>query len=109
MAANNGALGVADVQNLINHVALPPQLPQSEEPDLSTINKNLLRLLLGITQSFNNRGCAAWTSVAKMLTTLDKTEQARALRDDLLGAHLTALNPGGKYYAQPSRTHTHTT
>jgi hypothetical protein len=107
MEANNGAFSVADIQNLINHVALPPQLPQSEEPDLSSINDNLLRLLQDVTQTFNNRSCAAWTSVSRMLLSVDKTEQAKAVRDDLLSSHLTALKSGGKYYIQLSETSTH--
>lgn len=107
MEANNAALSAADIQNLINHVALPPQLPQKEEPDLSTINNNLLHLLQDVTQTFNSRSCTAWAHVSKMLSSLNNTEQARSLRDDLLGAHLTALNPGGKYLAQPSKISTH--
>lgn len=104
MGSKNSALGVEHIHNLINHVALPPQLPQSEEPDLPSINNDLLRLLQDVTQTFNNRSCAAWTSVSKMLSALDKTEQVKTLRDDLLSTLLTALNPGGKYYAQPSTT-----
>lgn len=93
-----------DIQNLINHVALPPQLPQSAEPDLPSINKNLLRLLQDVAQTFKYRSCAAWTHVSKMLSALDKTEQAKSLRDDLLNTHLTALSPGGKCYALPPPT-----
>lgn len=99
MGSNKSAPSKKDLQDLINHIALPPQLPQRAEPDLSTINSNLLHLLQDVTQTFNKRSCAAWTHVSRMLSSLDKTEQARTLRDDLLGAHLTALGPGGKYYA----------
>ncbi|KAG9764117.1 hypothetical protein KCU73_g1100, partial [Aureobasidium melanogenum] len=97
MGSYGSALSVQslqDAQDLINHIALPPQLPQSTESDTSTINGNLLRLLQDVTKSFNHRACPAWTSVSKMLTSLDRTEQAKTLRDDLLGAHLTALNSG---------------
>lgn len=91
-----GAQSLQDAQDLINHIALPPQLPQSADPDTSTINKNLLHLLQDATKSFNCRACPAWASVSKMLSSLDHTEQAKTLRDDLLGSHLTALSPGGK-------------
>lgn len=101
MGSKKSAL-VPDIHNLINHIALPPQLPQSAESDLPSINNNLLHLLQDATQTFKYRGCAAWTHVAKMLSALDKTEQAKSLRDDLLSTHLTALNSGGKCYALPS-------
>ena len=106
MEAANGALHVREIHSLINHVALPPQLPQSEEPDLPSINNNLLHLLQDVTQTSKNSSCAAWTHVSKMLSALDKTEQAKSLRDDLLGTHLTALDSGGKYNAQLSMTFT---
>ncbi|KAG9566451.1 hypothetical protein KCU71_g4050, partial [Aureobasidium melanogenum] len=82
-----------DAQNLINHIALPPQLPQSADSDTSTINRNLLHLLQDATKSFNHNACPAWTSVSRMLSSLDHTEQAKTLRDDLLGANLNALSP----------------
>jgi len=104
METTHGTLSAKDIHNLINHVALPPQLPQRAEPDLPRINNNLLHLLQDVTRTFKYRSCAAWTHVSKMLSALDKTEQAKSLRDDLLGAHLTALDSGGKYNAQPSTT-----
>lgn len=109
MGSYGSALSVQslqDTQDLINHIALPPQLPQSAEPDTTTINRNLLHLLQDVTKSFNHTACPAWTSVSRTLSSLDRTEQAKTLRDDLLGAHLTALKPGGKHYVQPSRTRT---
>ena len=87
-----------DAQNLINHIALPPQLPQSADSDTSTINRNLLHLLQDATKSFNHNACPAWTSVSRMLSTMEKTEQAETMRDDLLGTHLTVLESGGEYY-----------
>ncbi|KAH0276467.1 hypothetical protein KCU91_g3852, partial [Aureobasidium melanogenum] len=83
-----------DAQNLINHIALPPQLPQSADSDTSTINRNLLHLLQDATKSFNHNACPAWTSVSRMLSTMEKTEQAETMRDDLLGTHLTVLESG---------------
>ena len=96
MEATNAALSVGDVHNLINHVALPPQLPQSEEPDPSRINSNLVHLLQDAMKTFDRRTSAAWASVSKMLSALDKTEQAKALNNDSLRADLKALNPGGE-------------
>lgn len=101
MTSYGSALSVQshqDAQNLTNHIALPPQLPQSADADPSTINKNLLRLLQDVTKSFDHKACPAWTPVSRMLSSLDHTEQAKALRDDLLGAHLRALGPGGKQH-----------
>ncbi|KAG9514191.1 hypothetical protein KCV07_g8292, partial [Aureobasidium melanogenum] len=97
MTSQGSALSVQslqDAQDLINHIALPPQLPQSAESDASAINRNLLHLLQDATKSFNHNACPAWTTVSKMLSSLDYTEQAKSLRDDLLSAHLTALSPG---------------
>ncbi|KAI4721480.1 hypothetical protein E4T48_02363 [Aureobasidium sp. EXF-10727] len=94
MASKESALSAQNIQDLINHIALPPQLPQTAEPDPSTISRNLLRLVQDVTKTFDHRACTAWTSVSKMLAMLDHTEQAETLRDDLLGAHLTALDPG---------------
>lgn len=104
MEATNGTLSDGDVHNLINHVALPPQLPQGAEPDLPSINNNLLHLLQDATQTFKYRSCAAWTHVSKMLSALDKTEQAKSLRGDLLSTYVNALDSGGKCYALPSPT-----
>jgi hypothetical protein len=101
MASQGSTLSVQslqDVQDLINHIALPPQLPQSADSDASTINRNLLHLLQDATKSFDHRPYTAWTSVSKMLSSLDLTEQAKTLRDDLLGVHLTALSSGGKQH-----------
>jgi hypothetical protein len=96
MGSNTSALSVQDLHTLINHVALPPQLPQTEEPDPSRIDKSLLHLLRDAMNTFDLRSSAAWTSVSKMLSTLDKTEQARALNDDSLGARLKDLDAGGE-------------
>lgn len=101
MTSQGSALSVQslqDAQDLINHIALPPQLPQSAESDASAINRNLLHLLQDATKSFHHNACPAWTTVSKMLSSLDYTEQAKSLRDDLLSAHLTALSPGGKQH-----------
>ncbi|KAG9663822.1 hypothetical protein KCU64_g1072, partial [Aureobasidium melanogenum] len=94
MRPNGSALSVQDVQNLINHIALPPQLPQTEEPDPSTINKNLLLLLQTTGKTFEYRNCAAWTSVTKMLSTMAKSEKAKTLSDDFLSTHMEASGPG---------------
>jgi hypothetical protein len=107
MGSNSGALSVSDAHDLINHVALPPQLPQTEEPNPSAININLLRLVQDATKTFDHRICPAWTFVSRMLSALDKTEQTKSLRDNLLGGYLTALRPGGKYNAHLTRMYTH--
>jgi hypothetical protein len=107
MGSKNGALSVHDVHDLINHIALPPQLPQSEDSNPSVINSNLLQLLQDVTKTFDHRTCGAWTFVSRMLSALDKTEQAKTLRDDLLGGSLTALKPGGKYCIYLSKMFTH--
>jgi hypothetical protein len=96
MESDNSAPSVQDLQNLINHVALPPQLPQTEEPDPSRIDKSLLHLLRDAMNTFDLRSSVAWTSVSKMLSMLDKTEQARALNNDSLTANLRGLNAGGE-------------
>ncbi|KAH0276074.1 hypothetical protein KCU91_g4106, partial [Aureobasidium melanogenum] len=97
MASQGGAPGaqsLQDAQNLINHIALPPQLPQSADLCISNINRNLLHLLQDAVKSLDYRVCTVWSSVSKMLSALEKTEQAETMRDDLLGTHLTALKTG---------------
>lgn len=96
METTHGTLSAEDIHNLINHVALPPQLPQSEESDPSRINSNLVHLLQDAMKTFDRRTSTAWASVSNMLSALDKTEQAKALNDDSLRADLKALNPGGE-------------
>jgi hypothetical protein len=108
MGANSSALSVEDVHSLINHIALPPQLPQTEELDPSRIDRNLIHLLQGVLKIFDLRGQAAWLSVSKMLSTLDKTEQARALNINSPGADLQALNAGGKCQVHQLRMSTDT-
>lgn len=97
MRSTGSALGVQDIQNLINHIALPPQLPQTEELDPHTIKRNLLRLIQDVTENFERRNCAAWTAVSKMLSALGKTEQAKSLDDGSLDTHLKGLDAGGEY------------
>ena len=104
MGSNNSALSEKDLQILINHIALPPQLPQTEEPDPCRINSNLVKLLQDVARTFDLRTCAAWASVSKMLSALDKTEQAKALNDESLRADLEALNAGGEYHPRSSQT-----
>jgi hypothetical protein len=107
MRSDNGAFSDEDVQNLqnlINHIVLPPQLPQKEESDPLKINSDLVHLLRDVTKTFDQRTSAAWISVIKMLSTLDRTEQTSALNDESLGADLKGLKAGGQYYFEPFRT-----
>ncbi|KAH0034044.1 hypothetical protein KCU78_g2340, partial [Aureobasidium melanogenum] len=95
MSSTSSVLEVQDVHDLINHITLPPELPQTEDLDPYTINRNLFHLIQDVTETFEHRDSAAWTAVSKMLSALGKTEQAKSLNDDSLGTHLKALNTGG--------------
>ncbi|THY36728.1 hypothetical protein D6D01_00185 [Aureobasidium pullulans] len=94
MRLESGAVSAQDLRDLTNHIALPPQLPQSEDPDRCTINKNLLHLLQDVTEIRDRHTSGAWNSVTKMLRALDESEQAGILRDDMLDTHLSALGTG---------------
>ena len=86
-----------DLSGLVNHIVLPPKLPQSEDLDSATINRNLLYLLQDVTAMLSSRIGPVLKPVIKMLSALLTTEQTDKLRDGLLQAQLSALETGGMW------------
>lgn len=98
MSRDDGTLSARNVQDLINHIVLPPKLPQCEDTDPIGIRRDLLGLLQNVVKTFDHCTCAAWISVSKMLSTLGQTEQGKHLQKDPLSARFKALDYGGKYH-----------
>ncbi|KAG9568088.1 hypothetical protein KCU71_g3382, partial [Aureobasidium melanogenum] len=94
MPRDDGALSAKTIQDLINHIVLPPKLPQSEDTDPIGIRRDLLRLLQDVVKTFDHCTDAAWISVSKMLSTLGQIEQGKHLQNDSLSAQFKALGIG---------------
>lgn len=92
----------AELAFILNHVILPPRLPQEAEKDELTSNaeKLLLELVHSEVQSFRQR-CAqdskdAWSTIEKMLAAWIATNPHQALSTDVLKQAFTAMRHGGK-------------
>lgn len=95
MSLRGHKVSADDLANLVNHIVLPPKLPQREDLDLAAVNRNLLCLLQDVTAALTSRVGAVLKPVTKMLSALDATGQTDKLRDGLLQAQLSALEVGG--------------
>ena len=95
MSLRDHKVSADDLANLVNHIVLPPKLPQREDLDSATVNRNLLLLLQDVTATLASRVGAVLEPVTKMLSALDAAEQTDKSRDGLLQAQLSALKAGG--------------
>ncbi|KAI4116993.1 MAG: hypothetical protein LQ345_002681 [Seirophora villosa] len=87
---------------IVNHVVLPPRLPQQEEvPDLTAnAERILLDLVLSNAQRFGERCTperkAPWTAVKSMLARWIATRPHSQFSEPLLEAVISEMKPGGE-------------
>jgi hypothetical protein len=82
--------------SLINHIALPPKLPQTEERDTPGIEKSLLRLTENVLSEYDNRSSAAWKAVSKMLRQSSGVRSGSGLDAEQLDTALLNMELDGK-------------
>ncbi|KAL9011241.1 MAG: hypothetical protein Q9173_003899 [Seirophora scorigena] len=99
---------------IVNHVVLPPRLPQQEEmPDvIANAERILLALVLSNAQRFGERctpECkASWTTVQSMLARWIATKPHSQFSEPLLEVVISEMKPGGEFgdsSLQDQRTH----
>lgn len=96
------AIGTHFLQFLINHLVLPPKLPQSQEEDLDKGHNVLLDFIYRNAVKFGNL-CDKddqmhWKHIVKMLSVWKETSQSGALSPDVLETNLMSMKPNGKDY-----------
>lgn len=98
---NEGGVELRDLSAVINHVVLPPQLPQQEDGDQYSVEDDLVHLTDDVAQrmlpSLPLEHHPSWQSVLKMLYKLKSVKHGTGLRSDVLEAHLTSMKPSGTF------------
>lgn len=93
---------------IVNHVALPPQLPQGREKDTAEGERALLALLLDHVEAFYGRCPPAdkdsWTKVRRALLYSVPAHNNGALSSDKIKIALNSLGPQGMSAAVPCLT-----
>ena len=91
------------VTYIINHVVLPPKLPQAEESqDKIRIRvRDLLSMMVEVSIKYTTSYAdlarsEVWEKITKMLETLQAVEADNVLQSDKLVAQLEAMNVQGR-------------
>lgn len=92
----------SQLEYIINHVFLPPKLPQSAEPSefSASAEKALLNLALSQTQQFQQR-CApefrtTWLAIQKMLSLWSESKDHGSIDKKLITKIFLNMKPGGR-------------
>lgn len=100
-----GDIGPDNLEFIINHVFLPPKLPQATETHTETKNSTLLKLLQHVAETYyqNTTGSESlqWTPIIQMLTTLCSLENGSSLPTELFRNAMVRMKTGGKYIYRP--------
>lgn len=92
----------ASLEYLVNHLVLPPKLPQSAEPDSTTAvaEKCLLDLVRSSLQAYRQQcpseSRKSWLEIQGMLLLWANTEPCEEMSAKLLAQTMSNMNPGGK-------------
>jgi uncharacterized protein (DUF608 family) len=115
MTANNtgslGDLGIGlkSLTDLVNHVVLPPRLPQCEDANPASLEKNLLHLARCVTATYTSSldsfTQTAWKPVVTMLGDWTEIKQGSDLRNDVMVSKLASLKPAGTLICQNLMPH----
>jgi hypothetical protein len=93
-------IGMDSLSFIINHVFLPPKLPQEAEADLGERNPTLLRVVRDIAKSYHERRGHdrddQWTPAVKMLTTLGQLENNNSLDPTAFRKSVRHMESGGR-------------
>lgn len=94
-----------DLEYIINHVVLPPRLPQEAEStvDTASAEQSLLDLVLSTVRHFLPRCApglrAPWLVVEEMLLRWIATKPHGDMLEQLLEQAIARLKPGGEFNA----------
>ena len=97
MCLSGHAVDAQNLYDLVNHIVLPPRLPQSADIKPEIIEQNLLHLVRDVLPAMESGTCPAWTDIARMLSKLDLVKNANGLDSNTLRADLATLAPDGLY------------
>ncbi|KAI5273021.1 hypothetical protein E4T47_03715 [Aureobasidium subglaciale] len=89
------AVSAEDIQDLINHIVLPPKLPHEEDKQPVKIEENLLSIAQDVISSMRDRSSSVWMVVRSMLLQLKTIRLADRLQQDVLEQKLSQISPGG--------------
>ena len=88
MCLSGHAVDAQNLYDLVNHIVLPPRLPQSADIKPEIIEQNLLHLVRDVLPAMESGTCPAWTDIARMLSKLDLVKNANGLDSNTLRADL---------------------
>lgn len=105
VSLHGSAVPLKEFVQLINHVALPPQLPQRADEYPGVLQKNLLCLVQGVIPSVNHEAHETWRAIASMLTALGDVMIAEHIDPVKLLSQISALSPGSMYLGPNTKSH----
>ena len=91
-----------ELEYIINHVVLPPRLPQQAEPDefVAKAEEALLSEVLSVLRPFLQQSTAQfkapWSIVQKMLSCCVTAKLLGDLSEELLTEAMLTMEPGGE-------------
>lgn len=92
---------------LVNHLILPPKLPQSREENLALAHDYLLKFIHEKAVEFE-RLCGGddrrhWAIMVKMLEIWKETTQSGSVSPQILQRHLMSMQPNGMKVHDPTQ------
>lgn len=104
MQLHGHEIKLGEVEDIVNHIALPPILPHKEDDHLATIERNLLHLAQDTISSMDDSSFPAWANVSAMLSRLEDIKPRDSLRRDILNLKLSKLALNGQLSSFSVRT-----
>lgn len=100
-----GDIGPDNLKFIINHVFLPPKLPQAMEEHTETKNSALLKLLQRVAETYHRNTTGSeklqWNPIIQMLTTLCSLENGSSLPAQSFRDAVVRMRTGGKSVCTP--------
>lgn len=100
-----GDLDSETLEYIINHVFLPPKLPQKAEDHTDAKNSTLLKILQYIAETYLQNGTdserSQWTLIIRMLTSLRSLENGSSLPIKEFCDVVVGMKTGGNYTCRP--------
>ncbi|KAI5201355.1 hypothetical protein E4T39_05203 [Aureobasidium subglaciale] len=86
-------VSLEDVTDLVNHIALPPNLPTSQDRQPAVTEQNLLLLAQTAINSMESVSPQVWSPISDMLVKLHSMKQMTGFDHDLLSQDLASMQP----------------
>lgn len=100
-----GDVGSEELEYIINHVFLPPKLPQKAEDYTDAKNSTLLKLLQHVAETYLQNGTDSerlqWALIIRMLTNLRSLENGSSLPNKEFRDAIVGMKTGGNYTCRP--------